>query len=107
MNTVVHHRCFNHPPREAAALCPQCNRPYCRECVTEHEERILCASCLKIILSSSPLRSRSLFLSDIAGFMAGFALLWFFYYYLARILLAIPSSFHEGTVWKGMMRLFE
>ncbi len=40
-------RCFNHAGREAAARCPGCRRFYCRECVTEHDGRVLCAECLR------------------------------------------------------------
>jgi hypothetical protein len=28
------------------------------------------------------------------------ALIWFFFFLIGRGLLAIPSSFHEGTIWK-------
>jgi hypothetical protein len=39
-------RCWNHEAREAASRCPACGRSYCRECVSEHEGRLLCAACL-------------------------------------------------------------
>ena len=39
-------RCWNHEAREAACRCPACGRSYCRECVSEHEGRLLCAACL-------------------------------------------------------------
>jgi hypothetical protein len=39
-------RCWNHEAREAACRCPGCGRSYCRECVSEHEGRLLCAACL-------------------------------------------------------------
>jgi hypothetical protein len=38
--------CWNHEGREAACRCPSCGRAYCRECVSEHEGRLLCAACL-------------------------------------------------------------
>ena len=40
-------RCWNHEGREAVCRCPACGRSYCRECVTEHESRFLCVSCLR------------------------------------------------------------
>ena len=43
---LLQHRCWNHDRREAACRCPGCRRHFCRECVTEHEERLLCSSCL-------------------------------------------------------------
>ena len=39
-------RCFNHTSREAVARCPECGRFFCRECITEHDDRVLCAVCL-------------------------------------------------------------
>jgi len=39
-------RCRIHPAREAAARCPECARFYCRECVSEHDDRLLCRECL-------------------------------------------------------------
>jgi hypothetical protein len=44
MNLQQH--CWNHEAREAACRCPACGRSYCRECVSEHEGRLLCAACL-------------------------------------------------------------
>ena len=42
----IQQRCWNHETREAVCRCPECGRSFCRECVTEHEARLLCASCL-------------------------------------------------------------
>lgn len=47
MITTLHHRCWNHEEREAVCRCPECGRSFCRECVGEHESRLLCAGCLK------------------------------------------------------------
>lgn len=103
MIALTTQRCANHPHREAAARCPECGRFFCRECVVEHESRVLCASCLAAVLQ--PPRKGGLrvlgFLGRAARVVAGFLVLWFFFYYLGRILLAIPTSFHEGTVWTG------
>ena len=51
MNTsaLTHQRCFHHSHREAVARCPECRQFYCRECVTEHDYRVICATCLKKI----------------------------------------------------------
>jgi hypothetical protein len=32
---------------------------------------------------------------------AGFLFLWMSFFYLGKLLLAIPSSFHEGTLWRS------
>ena len=39
-------RCFNHAGREAVARCPECSRYFCRECISEHRGRVVCAGCL-------------------------------------------------------------
>jgi hypothetical protein len=31
--------------------------------------------------------------------LLGGILLWIFFYYLGQILIALPSAFHEGTLW--------
>jgi len=46
MQDLTHQRCHHHQFREAAARCPECGRYFCRECITEHADRVLCASCL-------------------------------------------------------------
>lgn len=45
--TAMHaRRCVLHAQREAAARCPGCKRFYCRECITEHDGKVLCSGCL-------------------------------------------------------------
>jgi hypothetical protein len=46
MIAALEQRCWNHEGREAVCRCPQCSRGFCRECVAEHEGRLLCAACL-------------------------------------------------------------
>jgi len=94
-------RCFNHAEREAAARCPECGRCFCRECVTEHDDRLLCAACLRS-LARPPLFKPPVFagLLRLGQGSLGLVIAWFFFYLLAELLLAIPSSFHEGTLWK-------
>ena len=102
MQTVAHQRCFNHAVREAVARCPQCRQFFCRECVTEHDDRVICAACLKK-LAQVPLTKRGGFAMVIrtAQFLFGFMLVWFFFHLIGESLLSLPSSFHEGTVWKS------
>jgi len=40
-------RCTNHESRQASGLCPSCRRPFCKECLTEHDGRLTCAACLR------------------------------------------------------------
>lgn len=94
-------RCFNHGQREAVARCPECGECFCRECITEHEDRVICAACLRK-LARVPLLRRPGFagLLRLCQCLLGFFLVWFFFYLIAEGLLSLPSSFHEGTLWK-------
>ena len=95
---IVRERCSNHGSREAAARCPECGRYFCRECISEHDGRTLCASCLKR-LATGPVRRRRLAgLVRSAQILIGVVLLWSAFYLLGRALLTIPSSFHDMTV---------
>lgn len=42
-----HARCLFHPLREAAARCPHCGGTFCRECVTDEDEKLSCPPCLR------------------------------------------------------------
>jgi len=95
-------RCFHHPVREAVGRCRACERYYCRECVTEHEGRLFCALCLAKEVGPRVAKGRSLArITGAVGAVSGFLLAWLFFYLVGRILLLVPSSFHEGTLWKG------
>ena len=101
MNSVAHQRCFNHALREAVARCPDCTRFFCRECVTEHDDRVLCTACLKRKRSADPVKRRALLgLKRIAQLTMGILMAWFFFFLVGRTLMELPESFHEGTLWK-------
>lgn len=95
-------RCFRHTDREAAARCPECGRFFCRECITEHEDRVLCVSCLESKTAAegaSPARwSR---ITRLLQCGTGLFAAWIFFYYIGLILLSLPTAFHEGTLWKA------
>ena len=94
-------RCRNHAEREAVARCPTCNQFFCRECITEHDDRVICANCLRR-LSHVPLRQRPAYVRAVrlGQGLLGLMLVWFFFYLLGESLLALPTSFHEGTLWQ-------
>ena len=102
MSDIAQQRCRNHVRREAVACCPGCDRYFCRECITEHEDRVLCAACLQILVQPKT-RKNTHFrgLMRCGQFLAGILILYVMFYYLAEILLAIPADFHEGTLWKA------
>ena len=104
MSSLVHQRCLNHATREAAAKCPSCGHFFCRECVTEHENRMTCANCLAAG-TAEPEPRRRLNLAPVvllAQAALGLMLLWFMFYGAGRLLLVMPSSFHEGTIWSDL-----
>lgn len=101
MNGLSEQRCFNHDTREAVARCPECRNFFCRECITEHEGRVVCASCLPGVAGPSGKdRAGYRLLRPLLVFMS-LALLWGSFFALGRTLLMLPDSFHNGSVWTG------
>jgi len=100
---LLHQRCWNHELREAVCRCPACGRHFCRECVTEHESRLLCAACLQAIARSAGARrhrGRALFrtlLSPTAA-LGGLLLSWLIFYIGGEILLAFAA--HAERTWR-------
>ncbi len=101
MQTLAQQSCLNHPAREAVARCPACEFFFCRECITEHDDRVLCAGCLrKLVKDSATRKNPALILRQIIFSLAGVLTAWLFFYWIGQGLLAIPTSFHDGTLWK-------
>ena len=99
---MIEQRCFHHEFREAASRCPICLRYFCRECVTEHDDRVLCAECLKKVVARETVRIRP-FRRVLGGLLpiAGLLMAWLFFYALGRTLLLIPAAVHDGTLWES------
>ena len=96
VNSLTHTKCFNHGAREAVARCPECKRHYCRECVTEHEHRLLCASCIAAQVGDTNASARRLPFRGVAQFMTALLLLWLGFYTMGQGLLLVPSTYHEN-----------
>ncbi len=98
MEALAAQRCNHHAQREAAARCPACARYFCRECVTEHAGRVLCAACLHALLhlSDGPRQGWRWGVRG-ASAVVSFAMLWLLFYWLAQALLSLPDTFHAGT----------
>ncbi len=74
-------RCTNHESRQASGICPSCKRPFCKECLTEHDGRLTCASCLR--RAAPAVRARGGFrkrLATPAVLMAALLASWFVFY---------------------------
>ena len=109
MSSLTRQRCWIHLEREAAARCPQCANFYCRECVTEHEGRLVCAGCLRDLLATAAntrrrgLGSRGrLVLAGITrtGQVLGSVVAaWIFFQMFGQWLLSTATQFHESNVW--------
>jgi hypothetical protein len=99
---MIEQRCFHHEFREAASRCPICLRYFCRECVTEHDDRVLCAECLKKLVARETVRTTAL-RRVLRGLLpiAGLLMAWLFFYALGRTLLLIPAAVHDGTLWES------
>jgi hypothetical protein len=102
MKDLAAQRCYNHAHREAAARCAECRHFFCRECVSEHDDRVLCAACLRKLLRKSPARRRSFtgavqFLQCALGVLAA----WFFFYLISTSILADTCA---GTISRNSAR---
>lgn len=66
-----HARCLFHPLREAAARCPHCGGTFCRECVTDEDNKLACPPCLRRMMHppAKPVLART-FLQSFAGLAA-------------------------------------
>jgi hypothetical protein len=94
-------RCWNHELREAVCRCPRCGRSFCRECVTEHESRLLCAACLRDTAREEAARRGSLRrLASVGMALAGVVLAWAMVFSAAEGLIAIAER-SERVSWQG------
>jgi hypothetical protein len=94
-------RCWNHELREAACRCPRCGRRFCRECVTEHDSRLLCAACLRdTAREASARRGRLRRLASVGMALAGVVLAWAMVFGAAQGLIAIAER-SERMSWQG------
>ena len=99
--TALHQRCWNHDAREAVCRCPQCGRSYCRECVTEHEARLLCAACLDALTHPAQPKTTGLRrLRPTAMALAGILLAWVIFYGAGETLILITGRI-EQSAWRN------
>ena len=101
-------KCINHESREAVARCPSCKSFFCRECITEHDGRVICASCLQKLVSEKetaqkkPKGKRLGAIGGIVKAAVSLLVLWILFYAIGQFLLLFPDSFHSGEMWKDL-----
>ena len=108
-------RCVRHVEREAAGSCRECHGDFCRECLVEHEGRLLCATCLTQVLSAGAVlqdqakdrRSAAPAFWRVLGTLGSFLMLWLLFCLFGRLLLKVPANFHENTLWKELEEVEE
>jgi hypothetical protein len=93
-------RCSNHETREAVCRCPECRRSLCRECVTEHAGRLVCAQCLRRSArdGATPRRRRRK-AAEAAAALAGLLLAWTIYFAAGESLVTITER-SERVAWQ-------
>jgi hypothetical protein len=92
--SVARARCRNHADREAVARCPECGNFFCRECIVEHEGRMICTGCLAAILARNP-KGRRLRLFRRAAMwgmaLISFLLTWSFFMLVGRVMILLQD----------------
>lgn len=101
VSTGLQSRCWHHEAREAVCQCPECGRPFCHECVSEHESRLLCAACLAAV-SRNAHTGRSTWRSLIPPAMlwGGLLLSWLFFYTAGQTVSFFAERAEQST-WQN------
>jgi len=62
---------------------------------------VVCSACLKK-LAKVPFVKRPAFRQTLRLVRCAFSILiaWFFFFLIGEMLLKIPASFHDGTIWR-------
>jgi late competence protein required for DNA uptake (superfamily II DNA/RNA helicase) len=98
--TLRQKRCVNHPQREASARCPECGKFYCRECISEHDDRVLCAACLaKIETKEETSATWWAWVPRLALVLLAATTVYFIFFLIGSILLSFPSDFQGKGGW--------
>lgn len=84
--TIALSKCLIHTAREAVARCPQCRQFFCRECITEHGGRVLCAPCLAKQARTANETGKLAWIRLPVAAAAAFLLLWMVLFQAARFI---------------------
>ena len=101
MSNLAQQRCFNHAAREAVARCRECTNFFCRECITEHDDRVVCAACLKKLAAQGLAGTSKLArVLRTAEYALGILIAWFFFSLIGESLARLPDTFHNVSLWR-------
>jgi len=102
MTALAAQRCFHHELREAVARCPECGHYYCRECIAEHDDRVICAACLRKLAAASAAAPRTRWnLWPAAQIATGLLVAWILFYCIGQRLVSLPAEFHDDKLWQA------
>ena len=106
MRELSQQRCYHHARREAAGRCMGCGHFYCRECVSDHERRLMCADCLRKLgdTKTGMLKPRPGLFAALR-IVVSVVVLWMCFYLLGSMLFSMPNDFHTDAL--GQLGLSE
>jgi hypothetical protein len=89
-----------HSGREAACRCPRCKQYFCRECVTEHQEQLMCSACHRQAMQQARagVAKRKLWQLVVVPVFGTTALTvtWLFFYSFGQVLLTVAGATSGG-----------
>ena len=97
--SVVQQHCWNHTVRGAVCRCPVCHRPFCRECVSEHDSRLLCATCIRAAVSEPDRARRSTRIWAPAVILASTLLAWAIFFSLGQFIME-SVTLADRSAWR-------
>lgn len=94
---LARQRCWTHAGREAVSRCPECRRFYCRECVTEHDGKMLCVQCLAAGSAGQAAATGTRWLLWTAVALLGLAVAFLHFYSTGYVLQQLPPAWSKGA----------